>query len=359
MKNNYLSVFSELQNQLLNFPRNTLYDNGLRVIVEAQLNKLNYLEDTFEPEKLSRQTIYAKAKKIDESTVSSQTAKDSLKTARLKSQLDDFIDSQPDCKQAFVDLGYLPQVVSSESEGGAKNTVLFWMDIIPIEVAQPDDEVMDDPTLTLDLADPELQENYDSITYFRAPAAQVKSSLLTKTFFKNGELRIKSIRGGLLMVVLLLCFAAEIFIAIFSLLVLLLLEHLKTFSLWQAMLFVLFIPLPYISLRYFFMPLYSLPYQRVIKAPMFFSNVNSLNADIEMYRGQDGFNIARMTEFTAQCPICSGNIILAKGMPDQRQPLVGRCVEAPHAHVYSFDRMTMKGSFLGVSDYLADKKNEN
>lgn len=42
------------------------------------------------------------------------------------------------------------------------------------------------------------------------------------------------------------------------------------------------------------------------------------------------------------------------GKPDQKQPLVGRCKEAPHAHVYSFDRMTMKGCFLGVKNYLVD-----
>ena len=101
------------------------------------------------------------------------------------------------------------------------------------------------------------------------------------------------------------------------------------------------------------MPLQSLPQHRVIKAPMFFANINDDNADIEMYRNKDKLNIARVTEFTAVCPICSGVIELANGRSDQKPPLVGRCKEAPHAHVYSFDRMTMKGYFLGVPDYLA------
>ena len=103
------------------------------------------------------------------------------------------------------------------------------------------------------------------------------------------------------------------------------------------------------------MPLYRLPYYRVIKAPMFFANINVVNADIEMYWDKDRLNVARVTEFTATCPICSGLIELADGKPDQKQPLVGRCKEAPHAHVYSFDRMSMKGYFLGVSDYLIIK----
>lgn len=75
-----------------------------------------------------------------------------------------------------------------------------------------------------------------------------------------------------------------------------------------------------------------------------------------MYRNNDKLNVARITEFTATCPICSGVIELANGRSDQKPPLVGRCKEAPHAHVYSFDRMSMKGYFLGVPDYL---KNSN
>lgn len=156
------------------------------------------------------------------------------------------------------------------------------------------------------------------------------------------------------MVVLLLSFLVDVFIAIFALLVILLLSELQNFKLWQAMLFVAFIPVAYLNWRYFFMPLYMLPYHRVVKAPMFFANINVDNADIEMYRDKDKLNVARVTEFTAICPICSGVIELANGKPDQKPPLVGRCREAPHAHVYSFDRMSMKGCFLGVPDYLTN-----
>jgi hypothetical protein len=40
------------------------------------------------------------------------------------------------------------------------------------------------------------------------------------------------------------------------------------------------------------------------------------------------------------------------GKPDHKELLVGRCREAPHAHVYSFDRVTLKGYFLGHEEYL-------
>lgn len=358
MKNIHLIVFEELKKQLLNFPRNTFYDHCLRIIVDAQLNKLKYSDEEFEPEKLSRQVIYAKARGVNENTVSSEIAKNKIKTDRLNIELAKFIESQPDCEQAFNDIGYLPEVISSVSEGGAKNRTLVWMSIKAIENEEVDKEqiagsaIFESDKDQDDEDENENDEDLSSITYERKAASEIKPSLFTRLFFKKGELKILSFRGVLLIILLMLSFLIDIFIAVFSLLVILLLSDLPNFKLWQAMLFVAFIPLAYLNWRYFFVPLYRLPYYRVIKAPMFFANINVVNADIEMYWDKDRLNIARVTEFTATCPICSGLIELANGKPDQKQPLVGRCREAPHAHVYSFDRMTMQGYFLGVPDYL-------
>lgn len=354
MENKRLEVFEEFKRQLLNFPRDTLYDKYLDTIVSAQLKKIRYSDDSFEPEKLSRQYVYAKAKGVNEDSVDSQTAKNSIKTTKLNSELDKFINSQPDCKQAFDNIGYMPVVIASLSSGGAKNRALLWMDIEPVRDDGYELEQMLDTT-SLD-ADEQVEDKEDLsfVTYERKPESEIKSALFTRLFFKKGKLKLRSFSGVLLMLLLMLSFFIDILIAIFSILVLFLLSDLPSFKLWQVMVLLLLIPVAYLNWRYFFMPLYQLPYHRVIKAPMFFANINVDNADIEMYRNKDKLNIARITEFTAICPICSGVIELANGRPDQKPPLVGRCKEAPHAHVYSFDRMTMKGYFLGVPDYLAD-----
>ena len=351
MKNIHLSVFEELKKQLLNFPRNTFYDHCLRVIVDAQLNKLKYSDEEFEPEKLSRQVIYAKARGVNENTVSSQVAKNKIKTDRLNVELEKFINSQPDCEQAFNDIGYLPEVISSVSEGGAKNRTYVWMSIKAIENEEVDEEQITGSAV-IHSDDIEDDENLSSVTYERKAASEIKPSLFTRLFFKKGELKMLSVSGISLILLLMLSALLDILVVIYSILVLLLLSDLPSFKLWQAMVFVVFIPFAYLNWRYFLMPLQSLPQHRVIKAPMFFANINADNTDIEMYRNKDKLNIARVTEFTATCPICSGVIELANGKPDQKVPLVGRCKEAPHAHVYSFDRMTMKGYFLGVPRYL-------
>lgn len=352
MKNNHLVVFNELHDQLLNYPRDTLWDKYLQVIVNEQIKKINYSENGFEPEKLSRQQIYAKAKNIDEKNVDSQTAKNAVKTTKLTSTLKAFINDQPDCKKAFINLGYEPIIITSASGGGSKNKTLLWMDIQTIDSEQSEQEQIKDLTTVDADSDVDEDEDLSTITYERKATCDIKPSLFTKLFFKQGELKILSVKGIFLMLLLMAVFVFDVLIAIYAFLVLLLLDDLPTVSLWQAILFSAMIPFAYISWRYFFIPLYLLPYHRVIKAPMFFANVNVDNTDIEMYRDKERLNVARVTEFTATCPICSGTIMLAQGKPDQKLPLVGRCKEAPHAHVYSFDRMTMKGCFLGVPDYL-------
>jgi hypothetical protein len=350
MKNKQLIVFNELHNQLLNYPSDTLWDKYLQVIVNEQLRKLKYLDEGFEPEKLSRQQIYAKAKNVDEKKVDSQVAKNAVKIPKLKLTLASFIDSQPDCKKAFVKLGYVPVIISSTSDGGAKNRTLLWMDIQAIENTTVQQEHVDDAEGLG--SDDYIDDEFNIIIYERKAASEIKPSLLTRVFFRKGELKIRSVRGVLLMILMMLSFLLDVFVALFSLLIVLLINNIPDFKLWQALLFLLFIPVAYLNWRYFFMPLYLLPYNRVIKAPMLFSNINVDNADIEMYRNKDKLNVARVTEFTATCPICSGIIELANGKPDQKQPLVGRCKESPYAHVYSFDRMTMKGYFIGFLGYL-------
>ena len=359
MKNKHLVVFSELHDQLLNYPRDTLWDKYLQIIVNEQLKKIEYSDEGFEPEKLSRQQIYAKAKNVDEKRVDSQLAKNAVKISKLEFTLAAFIEDQPDCKRAFINLGYKPIIVTSASGGGSKNKTWIWMDIEVIENEDVAQERIDNSAAVESDEEVDDTEDVSIVTYERKATSDIKLSLLVRIFFKKGELKMLSVSGILLMLLLMFNALLDVFIVIYSILVLLLLSDLPSFKLWQAMVFVVFIPVAYLNWRYFLMPLQSLPQHRVIKAPMFFANINDDNADIEMYRNKDKLNIARITEFTAVCPICSGVIELANGKPDQKPPLVGRCKEAPHAHVYSFDRMTMKGYFLGVPDYLINMESKD
>ena len=259
MENKYLEVFSELHNQLLNYPRNTLRDKYLEIIVQEQLKQFKYSDDGFEPEKLSRQQIYARAKSINENTVDSLTAKNAVQTSKLKSTLSEFIQWQPDCKRAFINLGYKPTIVSSASGGGSKNKTLIWMDIEAIDSADEGNEQTDGSTV-LD-SDDEDPEDLSSITYERKATSDVKPSLFTRLFFKQGELKMMSFKGIVLMLLLLLSFFLDILIAIYAVFVVMLMNEIPNLKLWQAFLYAILIPVAYLNWRYFFMPL-SAPIRR-------------------------------------------------------------------------------------------------
>ena len=70
------------------------------------------------------------------------------------------------------------------------------------------------------------------------------------------------------------------------------------------------------------------------------------HADFEMYRDRERNQLTRVTRFRGICPICSAEVVLRTGQTDHNLPLVGRCVESPFAHVYSFDRVLMIGKLL-------------
>lgn len=54
----------------------------------------------------------------------------------------------------------------------------------------------------------------------------------------------------------------------------------------------------------------------------------------------------RMIKYAAQCPICGAQVLLASGNPDFPRRIVGRCLESPREHIFSFDRVTRNGYLL-------------
>lgn len=55
----------------------------------------------------------------------------------------------------------------------------------------------------------------------------------------------------------------------------------------------------------------------------------------------------QLTKYAGLCPICNAQVVLANGEPDLPRTIIGRCKESPREHIYSFDRVTKLGSFLG------------
>lgn len=342
MKNKYLELFSDLKKQLDSYPNETNNQRYLQIMLERRLKNLSINSDhNYEPDKISRKIVYAIDKGVRLDEVDSKEAQNLVNIGKIQKDLYEFVRAQMD-SNLISRIGYIPIIKVDPSRGGRGKEKLFWLDIEPFEALSINELQNDDDAL----------ENYYEIIYQRAPTSEIKPSLFIRLFFRNGELKMYSPKGLLLIALMLASLLLDIFIVLFSVVFIIFMKDMPALSLITALTMIALIPFAYMNFLWFFKPLHHLMTHRVSKAPLLFASLNTDNADIEMYKGTDDYRIARITAFTSTCPICTAPIELADGKPDQRQPLVGRCREAPHAHVYSFDRMTLKGYFLGHEGYL-------
>lgn len=343
MKNKYLEVFNAL-NDILEKSQTTRNAHiYLQILLHNQLQDLENFHDSFLPKKMTRKDIFyqhANNKNLEKDTTSINK---SVQFSQMQKFIEDKL-AEEHCRTIFHKIGFIPVLYQhQEITGGAKKENLLWLDIQKIT---ENHQVFDEK-------DDELEQFYE-IRYERKQPNNQYLSWFFRFFFKNGELKMWTVKGVLLMLTIMLLFLGEILLLILATIILMYAPQIPTFSLLQLVVIIAIIPYTYLSIKVFFIPFNNLVEHRhkVIKAPFLFCNINADNVDVELYKGSDGYNIAKVTEFTSICPICSAPIILMNGKPDQKAPLVGRCQEAPHAHVYSFDRVLMKGYFLGHQGYL-------
>lgn len=96
-------------------------------------------------------------------------------------------------------------------------------------------------------------------------------------------------------------------------------------------------------------PWFQLVENRIINAPDLFLAIGEDPAEIELFRDSEKNKWIRFVRFSGDCPLCSGQVLLKSGKPEHLLPLVGRCSESPHSHVFSFDRVKLTGVYIGPS----------
>lgn len=245
-------------------------------------------------------------------------------------------------RQKFEKLGFFPIVKSTETKGGKGNEKLFWLEVKAI-----DDEVFSSFNVEHTVID------ISEVAYRRVPAKDIKLAFYMKPFFKNGEMKNRSLKGGIFIFgSILLSFGLIALLVILSYAITFLGNKNITFQLFNFGIAGVSI---FLLIKYFYLPISNLPYDRVIKAPELMLAFKEFDAEIEMHRDFKEQR-TRFTRFTATCPICTGEITLQKSEKHHKQPLVGRCSESPFIHVYSFDRALMTGKLL--SEHVIIKNNQ-
>lgn len=97
-------------------------------------------------------------------------------------------------------------------------------------------------------------------------------------------------------------------------------------------------------------PIMWLVEDRIIPATEAWVGWNEESAQLELAKDSDKQRRLQLVRYTAVCPICAGTIELRYSQGPNRRRLLGCCNEAPHEHVFTFDRVLRRGRRLQIDD---------
>lgn len=336
MNINNLEIYKFLLEILNNKSKKTI---RIKMLVEIIENQIDKGEENFNiPVRASRKLLYAIASGEDFKNVQEKTVQN-YKVKNLQQELDNLIEEQQVSREFFSNRGVKPIICENATEGNKPKE--FW-----IELQKFDDVPTSEPIKIIETAiSPKIQPHNDlDITYQKTNISQIKLSRRAKFFFdNNGELILRKPKGIAFMLYLMVGYIFN-WIILFSS-VLLFVLYIYSKSVWLMYLsFVYIVVLAifnYVAYKNKYKRMHSLVPRRIIKAPDFLLHIDQFNADLELNRPTDS-NIAKITEFTSVCPICGSKVEVDYGDETYKHYMLGRCRKAPDAHVYSFDRVTLR-----------------
>ncbi len=120
----------------------------------------------------------------------------------------------------------------------------------------------------------------------------------------------------------------------------------------------------FIAIQYFLLklvqPFYFSGTKRIILIPDIFLPIKYISGQFESIatdkiKESTGRNIRmyRMVSYSGKCPICGNRVELEYGGKEFYNRLIGRCLEAPEEHIFSFDRVKRIG--YPLRDYYKDR----
>lgn len=318
-----LEIFKALQEILLNNLQRSRAYECLKIMCADTIRELEKGSD--ELIEFTRWKLKACLDGIEQAdSIDSKELQKWIDDNKLNTVIDNVMTAH---RSVFERCGYRPIVRKNDTKGGKGNERSYWLDILELvkEIEVDSDQEVD----------------ISVIEYTRAPSDSIRISWYFKLFFKNGELKNRSWRGLLLVSSFFLSF---IFWMVYLIIVsLVLVVEAKDFNSFNFLIILAVSIVTWMTFKYYWIPIWQLPEYRVIRAPMMTLALSQLEGEIEMYRDSERNQITRFTQFKSTCPICTADIVLKSGYPEHKLPLVGRCVESPFSHVYSFDRVTMMG----------------
>lgn len=223
-----------------------------------------------------------------------------------------------------------------ESGSGSGNISECWLEFIPVGAPQPA------PALDADREVDELDDGEFVIRYQVTPPEQIKLGLRARLLFHRGRITTGTWRWWILLLILLgPILGGVVLLMLLSVVSLLDKTAVAVKDLWL-------IALAAGGFLYFrtsiAIPWTQLTEDRIVSADDFLA-WKELHGQVELLRDGEKRHL-RFVRYSTSCPVCDTTVQLAKGGSDFPGRLVGRCVESPHEHVFSFDRVTLTGGVL-------------
>mgnify|MGYP007082583685 FL=1 len=297
----------------------------IRVLLEASINALE--KGNHDPQTFDRATL------LEICDPKMKAAGRDPARWLSTSTLETFLDARMNSirrRAEQMGLKHVPVIASSEAKGGAGNQRIYWLATRPVEASD---------------GGPLVGPAHRQIIYTRTENGEVQPALFLRLIFRKGVLENRSWRGLMMFITVLFGMGSLLLWVLASIWSLSTIDQALTLRQLASSVLVVF--LAWFTWRGVHQPWVELVDNRVVKAAAPLLALKEDSAELEMYRDDAKRPWTRFVRFSSDCPFCGGRVLLAEGKPDHLMPLVGRCGESPHAHVFSFDRARLSGVYIG------------
>ncbi|MDP4078797.1 hypothetical protein [Acidovorax sp. A1169] len=251
-------------------------------------------------------------------------------------QFDAYLESRERSVEAFFEgKGFAHAIrLGKHSPRGRHRAKWFLEAYVPGEQKDPTAlQPVDQPV------EPVLEAPSQQIEYGYSEAGTVKSSYLAHLLLGKGSFKVKSARGLLFACTFLVPGILLLLLVATGGLHLLMDRPLRTADLAFAIFAfgIGWFMLDQIRTTWWLLE------DRIIPAPDGLVRLTEEPAQLESFKVDQG-RVIGLVRYTANCPVCAAAVELRYGQGHERRRLFGCCVEAAQEHLFTFDRVTRRGT---------------
>ena len=220
-----------------------------------------------------------------------------------------------------------------------KHRAVWYLEPYALSEDSPASDAADDP------GEPAAADDAARVRYQFTPPGQVRAAWYARPLIGAGSFVTRSWRGLLWVAALLMPIGYLLFSVLLALGYSYSRRPLQTADLASMLLIAV---LGWVVWRISIRPVLWLIDDRIALATELWVAWGEETAQLELALDERKRRCLQLVRYSAVCPICAGTVELRYAQGPNRRRLVGCCSEAPHEHLYSFDRILRVGQRIQV-----------